>query len=167
MRILAAIILSLGISFIGKADPGDAWPWGAEMPFPWKGIQGTWLVYLDGQPTLYAFRTVQSKNGTNQLDVTQYDAHTCQVLAQGAGFEEERVVRGLILTNKTTQNITIHVFSEAALKYNKYDEGKARAKAVKTYTVMNITNFGAEESETFELKKVHNSPTGICAVKKR
>jgi len=168
MRIFLAILMSLGISFSGQADPGDGWPWGAEMPFPWKGIQGTWSVKIDGQLNYFSFRTVQSVNGTNQLEVIQYSGRKCKILGHGGGFEEERVVRGLILTGQEPKNITIHVFSEAALKYGRdSDESTSfrKSKTAKTYTVMNLSGIGQENSEAYELRKVHSSPTGICPQK--
>jgi hypothetical protein len=164
MRILLAILMCVGISFAGKADPGDHWPWGAEMPFPWKGIQGTWAVYLDGQLTYFAFRTIHSNKGANQLDMIQYDSR-CQIIAYGGGFEDEdRIVRGLFLAKKGAQDITIHVFSESALKNANKETPRDRdkEKAEKTYTVMNIGALGSEDVATLQLHKVHTSPYGVC-----
>ena len=166
MRILLAIVMCLGISFSGKADPGDHWPWGAEMPFPWKGIQGTWAVYLNNKLTYFSFRTVLSKNGTNQLEIVQYDGCSCQVIAHGGGFEEERIVRGLVLTEGEAKNITIHVFSETAMKSGR-QEMVQRARKEKTYTVMNMSGMNDENTESYQLVKVNASPTGICSDRKR
>jgi hypothetical protein len=168
MRILIAFMMCLGISLAGIASPGDAWPWGAEMPFPWKGIQGTWSVFINDQPVLFSFKTIQSGDGTNQLSVHQYDGRTCELLAFGNGFEEkeqERVVRGMILTPNGAKNFTIHRFSEAALKMAKEGDSETKRRQ-KTYTVMNITDFfDIEDAQVVELRKVHSSSTGICTTK--
>jgi hypothetical protein len=178
MRIFLAILMCVGISFAGKADPGDHWPWGAEMPFPWKGIQGTWAVYLNHQLVYFSFRTIQSKNGTNQLEIVQYDGRSCQVLASGGGFEEERVVRGMVLmAGHEAKNITIHVFSEAAMNAAATDYGRGErderddaistSRRDKTYTVMSMGGLNDANSQSFQLQKVNVSPTGICSQKKR
>jgi len=180
MRILLAILMCVGISFSGKADPGDHWPWGAEMPFPWKGIQGTWSVYFNHQLIYFSFRTIQSKNGANQLQIVQYDGRSCQILASGGGFEEERVVRGMVLMNgHSAKNITIHVFSEAAMNAAAASYGKenreeydteyqgAASRRDKTYTVLSVGGLNDEDSQSYQLQKVHASPTGICPQKKR
>jgi hypothetical protein len=165
MRFLLAVMMCLGMSLPGHTDPGDTWPWGAEIPFPWKGIQGTWSVHIGDHLIYFSFRTVQSSNGSNQLEVIEYQGGSCQVLAHGGGFEEERVVRGMILDGKNAKNITIHVFSESALKYGR-DEALSFRKS-KTYTVLNISGLNDENTEVYELHKVHNNPTGICPKKKR
>ena len=137
------------------------------MPFPWKGIQGTWSAYIGDDPMLFAFKIVQKSGGTNQLDVVQYDGRTCEMLAYGDGFEEaDRVVHGMILTHGGAKNITIHRFSEEALKLAKTEDNESKRRQ-KTYTVMNISDFfDAETSQVLELRKVHSSPTGICASKR-
>ena len=70
-----------------KADP-DVWPFGSEMPFPWRGIQGTWAFTKDQKSMYMTFKVIKSSMGFNQLDMNLYDDE-CRVLAKGRGFEAD------------------------------------------------------------------------------
>lgn len=167
MRYLLSILFVLMIAVTGKADP-DSWPWGAEMPFPWRGIQGTWAFYIDNDLTYMGLRTVRNTKGFNQLEMTLYQGKTCKVLSSGAGFEEERIVRGMILNPKGYAHmVTIHVFSDATMKAINGDSWQPSIKRSKTYTVLNLSTVDYDFTETYELQKVHYSPFGICPQKKR
>lgn len=167
MRILIAILMCVGLSFTVKADPVDHWPWSMAMPFPWKGIQGTWKGIVDGEMVYFSFRTVQSKNGTNQLEIVQYKACSCEVLASGGGFEEDKVVHGaIVVQGGAMKMIAIGVFSEEVMKYNREEGLSNRARKARTYTVMNVGSSMYGESANYELQKVHSSPFGVCNQRK-
>lgn len=168
MKFLFSIIFVLTIAMAGKAEPGDNWPWGAEMPFPWKGIQGTWAFYVNNELTYIGLRTIRTTRGTNQLEMTMYQGKTCRELSSGAGFEEENIVRGMMLYPKGYAHmVTIHVFSDETMKQMNGQDWKPSFKRSKTYTVLNLSTVDYDSTETYELQKVHYSPYGICPQKKR
>ncbi len=141
-------------------DPGDAWPWGAELPFPWRGIQGTWETEIDGCVSYFSFKP-KTAGGVKQLKVVQYDPVTCQTVAEGIGFEDNRVVRAILNDKRgKTFRVTIHVFNPADLR----EEDSNMKFAAKTVTVMNMGPLGAsdEERTNHALEKVSTDPRAIC-----
>lgn len=143
-----------------QRDPGDAFPWGNELPFPWRGIQGTWQTSIDGCAAYFSFKPVKTTSGVNQLQVIQYNPNTCAVVARGVGFEGTRVVSAVLTDNRRHDfNVTVHVFNRADLR-----SGNMIAfAAAKTVTVMNISPLGsAEDLTSHELEKISTDPKGIC-----
>ncbi len=146
-------------------DPGDAWPWGAELPFPWKGIQGTWMAKVDGYINYFKFVTIRSENGFNQLQVTQYDAN-CETIANGAGYEQERVVKAMMTGIYGTFNLTVHVFRQSDLRESKAP-GYVQVPRARTVTVLNLIPLGTglATKNTFQLERVDQDPAyGACDV---
>lgn len=163
MRLILSLAFAVLVSLTTKADP-DSWPWGAEMPFPWKGIQGTWAFYLDNNLTYIGFKTIRNNKGSNQLEMILYQGKSCKMIADGKGFEDGRVVTGMIVTTKGDIHVlTIHVFSDETMRLIHGDDWKPALQRSKTYTVMNVTDFSTDKTETFELRKVNYSPYGICS----
>ncbi|WP_413585676.1 hypothetical protein [Bdellovibrio sp. HCB274] len=102
--LLAALLI---FSSVGHANPsqeeggiiptGDnrpiPWPWSAAQPFPWDDIQGLWRVEQDDYVSYFAFKVVKEKtSGGRQLMVRQIDGETRRVLAEGVGFEREKII---------------------------------------------------------------------------
>ncbi len=140
-------------------DPGDAWPWGSERPFPWRGIQGTWQTNLNGCTALFTFRVTKSVSGVNQLQVIQYDPVSCKVMSRGIGFEDTRVVRA-VMTNihQETFDLTVHVFNKTDI-----NAGGMLAFSTKTVTVMNMSPLGvSDERFSYQLEKLSTDPKGVC-----
>lgn len=140
-------------------DPGDAWPWGAELPFPWKGITGTWETDLDGCVSYFSFKP-RTANGVKQLKVIQYDPMTCRVISEGVGFESNRVVKAVMNDKRgKTFRLTIHVFSPSDLH-----EGRDFKFAAKNVTVMSMGSLSSnqENRTSHELEKVSTDPKAIC-----
>ncbi len=159
----AVLTLVLAVTNQSQArDPGDAWPWGSEMPFPWKGIKGTWLAESNGLSTYFTFRTVHTADGVNQLQVRQYDSKTCQLLATGAGYEEDRVVKAVLLTPHGVYELTVHVFRESDIR-DRVSRLIAKSIDNQTVTVMNISSLASADPRlTLELEKVNMDPAGVC-----
>jgi len=174
MRKLLMIGVCLGFLLSGfntqasevvRRDPGDAFPWGAEMPFPWKGIQGTWMANINGQTNYFSFQVVKYNDGVNQLQVKQFTGN-CEFESHGAGYEQNRVVRAMMVGEYGAFNLTVHVFRHADLKQTD-EQGKLMDRTGRTVTVMkispmsNTTEKGAER-RTYQLIKMSKDPCGIC-----
>lgn len=140
-------------------DPGDAFPWGSELPFPWRGIQGTWQTNIGGCVSYFSFKP-KTAAGVKQLKVTQYDPITCQIVSEGVGFESDRVVKAVMNDKRgKTFRLTIHVFSPADVR-----DGNGLKYAYRNVTVMNMGPLGATEDErtSHELEKLSTDPKEIC-----
>lgn len=148
---------------IVRRDPGDAWPWGAELPFPWNGIQGVWKSSVGGRDVYFSFRTIRRESGIKQLRITEFTGN-CTLVARGAGFEEEdRIINAvMVYRNGRTFNMTVHVFKQADIR----DTDPAQtleAWGAKTVTVMTITSMsGKEGPEIHQLHKASSDPTAFC-----
>lgn len=169
MRVLLTILLTLFTSMASFGGPGDNWPWGAEMPFPWRGSQGTWSFTSNGQLTYITFKTIKNDSGSNQLQMVIYQGVNCAVVADGGGFEEEdHVVRGVLRSPKgNVRLMTLHVFSDSTMKEIYGDDWQPQFKRSSSYTVLNVSSYDATHVESYQLQKVHSSPYGICPKKKR
>lgn len=145
-------------------DPGDAWPWGAELPFPWRGIQGTWMTTINGEDTFFKFVTVRSSGGFNQLQVTEYRGSSCEVIAHGAGYEQNRVVKAVMISAAGTFNLTVHVFREEDVRDARAADCEQSNRTPKTVTVMNVSPMGSgtETRMTYRLYKIDSDPQGPC-----
>lgn len=141
-------------------DPGDAFPWGCELPFPWRQIQGTWQTDVDGVKTYFSFRTIKTSPEGNQLQIIQYDPTTCVAISTGSGFEGIRVVSAF-MTDNTSQNfnVTVHVFNRADVRTC----DKARPEASETVTVITMSPLGSMDGiNSYELEKISQDPKGFC-----
>ena len=157
------LALGLGLGLVAQArDPGDAWPWGSEMPFPWNGIKGTWVAQGEGASTYFTFKKVRMPDGGNQLQVKQYETSTCKLLASGVGYEEDRVVKAVLLTRSVAFELTVHVFRQSDL-ISADSHFVQKAESTKTVTVMSMASLAdANQRLTIELQKVDADPFGIC-----
>lgn len=150
-------------------DPGDAWPWGFEVPFPWKGIQGTWAAELDGCLTYYTFKVVKNNSKENVLQIKQFDPDDCKLISRGAGYEDSRVVTAGMTGRKTgPYNFTVHVFKASDLKL--IDDGDSQrtrklAATPKNVTVMTVSPIGSKERKSHQLFKIDSDPEAFCPLK--
>lgn len=166
---LSSLMLVLAFEAIAKIeirrDPGDAWPWGAEVPFPWKGIQGVWKTEIDGKTVYFSFRTLRAVNSVKQLQIAEYLSSSCELIAHGAGYEEDdRVVNALMIDRRSGQtfDMSVHVFRQADLKGTKNPQ-YTEVPGAKTVTVMNIGPTGRHrEWESYQLHKVASNPAAVC-----
>ncbi len=73
------------------AKPMDfvPYPWGTELPFPWRNVQGMWMANIGNTQTYYIFEVVGHYSTDKQLMIKQYDAKTCGIISIGVGVESE------------------------------------------------------------------------------
>jgi hypothetical protein len=138
---------------------GDVWPWGEEMPFPWRGIKGVWMAEIEGCPTYFTFTALKMQSGAHQLQVRQYDPVTCKLISRGVGYEQDRYVKAVLVGKKGTFDIAVHVF--------KNEPGKAdprqRYTERKTSTVLTLGSFDEiKDPASYQLYKMHNDPNAVC-----
>ena len=161
-----AILLATAVSHASSTElrgPGDAWPWGLEVPFPWRGIQGSWNAKIGDSNYYFRFVSVHSNNGINQLQVTQYSGLNCGVVANGIGYEQNRVVKAVMVGEGGSFNMTVHVFRQADLKDLKVPPNFVEIQGAKTVTVMNISSMkGPVVRETYQLTKMEADIAAFC-----
>lgn len=78
-----------------KVGPGDFFPWGKEVPFPWSKIQGIYRGYEKTGETFYFFNVRVQNENQRILEIWQIDSK-CRWTARGAGFEYNKVVRAVV-----------------------------------------------------------------------
>lgn len=142
-----------------SAGPGDHFPWGSELPFPWKGIQGTWSTNIEGTEALVSFKIVRSEEGSRQLRISIIHADSCKVVAIGAGYEDGKVVKAIMSGGGRASRVTVHAFRESDLRAA---EGKREYKSNAVVAVMSIATMVGVEKVGYELVKVSNDPKASC-----
>ncbi|MFZ4404444.1 MAG: hypothetical protein ACOYOK_10115 [Pseudobdellovibrionaceae bacterium] len=83
-----------------KGDPGDdliPWPWSLTQPFPWTSVHGMWRTNSRDFDYLYSLKVVNEKStGERYVRVQQIDVTTCEVVAEGVGYQNRKVLRGVM-----------------------------------------------------------------------
>lgn len=97
------------------------WPWALALPFPWSDIQGVWKAQDGDFVSYFSFKVVCRNSECNcynsgsicQLQVRQYDATNCRILAKGVGVESTHKVLAQ-MTSKTglIYRVDLTAFSE-------------------------------------------------------
>ena len=154
---LGLIIVLFSSGFTVNADPGDAFPWGSEMPFPWKGIQGTWMTTIGDADAYVIFKVVRTENNSRTLKINIVDAVSCKWIAAGAGYEDGRIVKAIVTNGTMSSKVTVHVFRHSDVR----TKMQARANAPVTIMSVSAMNAGAEK-ETYELVKVSTEMRPTC-----
>lgn len=156
---LGLVGLFLSLSLTAQAGPGgDSFPWGSELPFPWKGIQGTWSTTIGESEALVTFKIVRSEEGSRQLRITIIDADSCRLVAVGAGYEDGKVVKAIMSGGGRASRVTVHAFRESDLR----PEGKRQYKSNSVVAVMSIAPIANGEKVGYELVKISNDSKGTC-----
>lgn len=161
--LIAAISLSAVFSY---GDPGDNWPWGYEMDFTWRGIEGTYIYQKEDNDPSY-FLTVEVLRGAgrnNRLEISMRD-EDCHLLAKGAGVRTGNVVHGALLEVKTNNQLemTIHVFSDATMRKARGEEWDPVGKRLRSYTVLNLRKLGEESQPIIvQIKKIQKAGQFYC-----
>lgn len=146
-------------------DPGDAFPWGFELPFPWRGIQGIWMTEMGGKPVYFSFKTVKAGSFGNQLRIIEYNPVNCNIIARGGGFEEDRVVTAIMNGVDGTFTMTVHVFRESdmSLARQMRPVSKMENPNDKTVTVLKMNSSdGVSPEVAYELAKVSTDINSVC-----
>ena len=151
----------LSFSLIASAGPGgDSFPWGSELPFPWKGIQGNWIINIEGVDAYVIFKVLRSESlGSRQLRISIIDRETCRVIAVGAGYEDGRIIKAILTSGSRASQVTVHVFRESDLK----NQSRQSYKAYSQVTIMSVVSLtGSQEKMAYELTKVGNDLRPTC-----
>lgn len=145
-------------------DPGDVFPWGLELPFPWRGIQGVWTTEMGGKPVYFSFKTVKSGSFGNQLRIVEFNPTNCEVIAKGGGFEEDRVVTAIMNSTEGSFTMTVHVFRESDMSISRQvPKPRDTAEDNKTVTVLKLnSNDGVSTEVAYELIKVSADINSVC-----
>jgi hypothetical protein len=93
------------------------WPWGNEVKFPWARIQGVWAPLSNDCNSNFVFKVGKLTDaGDRFIQITQYDPRTCQKLASGAGYENDRVIYASMTNGTASFYLTIRAFDTSVLK---------------------------------------------------
>lgn len=137
------------------------WPWGAEAPFPWTFVQGTWLAENETVRTYFTFRVIRSKSGINQLEVQEVNPSNCEVIARGVGYEQNRVVRAQMVSfnGGAVYRLSLRSFSAQAI------QSRVAVKPVNgQYVVLSVVPFEASpNSVSIPMTQISSRLTIKCS----
>lgn len=141
--------LTFGASSSAKAQV-DPWPFGSAMPFPWANIQGLWEGTSESSKVLYSFKVVGAGVANRQLRVLQLDPETLEVMAEGVGFEDQKVVKAFMIADNGVQYV---------LTVRKVRERKKRPAGVKVVLTIATDTLNSDlPSYTYVLEKISDFP---------
>jgi hypothetical protein len=122
--LLAMAVLSV---YAPRGFAGDdlfPWPWGTECPFPWKDIDGLYIVDTnvderpyDGHYIVFNVETEEDDGRIKYLDIRQYNRRGEQY-ARGRGYsqKDQRIVKGVLKTDASGREYTVMVRSYVSNK---------------------------------------------------
>lgn len=150
------------------AGPIDSWPWGSEIPFPWKGIQGVWVAEIDGCASYFTFKVVKNEGETDRiLRVFQVNPVTCAVLAKGVGYGENKVVTAVMVKSapkRGSYELKVHAFKEVDVKSEQHSrKTDFIAASNRNVTVLTINPMGRpKDLVSYKLYKVQADTSLVC-----
>ena len=148
-----SIMVSPNIVRAAAIDDGGGgmlpWPWGSELVFPWRDIEGVWQAKTEGPgvPTYFSFRVIREFCGERVIIVKQLAADKKKVLAVGIGTETNRVVKGEIYASEEKLEITVRAY-----------KGDSNQGRVMVMTLADSLNRLAGVFEYVFLEKISNQP---------
>lgn len=147
--------------------PIDSWPWGSEIPFPWRGIQGVWMAEIDGCANYFSFKVVRdSKEDERILQVWQVDPVTCQSVARGVGYGADRIVTAVmakLAPKRGSYELKVQAFKETDLKSIGHRKLNPYASTSRNVTVLTMNPIGRpKDVKTYQLYKLDTNPENVC-----
>lgn len=155
----------MGYEILG---PPDVLPWGNELPFPWKGIQGTWVAQSAdcSERYFFTFKPLNSANAERLLLVSlySYDGLSCQKLGHGPGYEHNKVVISVINgPNLKPTEVKVHVFKGSDLRKTEKDlTTGANTRNVTVLTLSPFKGLNSSSEKVFWLRKLSNKIDTGC-----
>jgi hypothetical protein len=135
------------------------WPWGYESPFPWTMVQGVWAVEYNSFKSYFVFRVIK-KGYLSQLEVKQVDPVTCEILATGIGFEQERTVRAQMSgKNGSIYRVALRSFSEKLIS-----EQVGVKPVGGQYVVISVIPFDTSKTTVLPMQLISNRLSYRCKV---
>ncbi|MDZ4660287.1 MAG: hypothetical protein SGJ18_01575 [Pseudomonadota bacterium] len=114
LRPLALMIITalMVIPIVSVGEIEVVFPWGTEVPFPWKQIEGTW-IYEKVQNKFEFHVIAVYEDGTRVVQVTELD-HDNQILARGLGVAgpDRRIVRAAMQSEEGSYLLLIRAFKD-------------------------------------------------------
>jgi hypothetical protein len=175
--ILAAVMVTLTcqLSFAGEGgmclptgqgqnqtQGHETWPWGMEVPFPWRGIQGLWMANINGCSTYFTFKIVKNVVDEKILQIHEINPVTCTLIAKGAGYEDDRVVMAVMNGKNGAYNMEVHSFRESDVA-EANERGYTSSMSNKVVTMMTVSSVRASDQKgTYQLYKVSSNPDSAC-----
>jgi hypothetical protein len=141
---------------------GETWPWGMEVPFPWRGIQGIWMADVNGCSTYFTFKIVKNSADDKILQIHEVDPATCAAIAKGAGYEDARVVMAVMNGKNGPYNMEVHSFHEAdVIEANNHEYSSSASNKVVTMMTVNPVS-APTQTGTYQLYKISTDPDDVC-----
>lgn len=148
--------------FFENPQGGDYWPWGKEVEFPWDSIQGVWVAKsFVGLSTYFSFQ-VAKNNGRNILKITQYARFTCDLIAQGVGYEAQRVVKAKLKGPQHKSNIQIHFFKRSDVIGSDDTDDQLDNSDDIMAVVMVKSSENSRSPTFFDITKISSDPKDFC-----
>ncbi len=131
-------------------------PFGTEIPFPWRSMQGIWATQNHAMDALFSFQVQLDDSGVKVLRVIHLDRATRRVVGQGAGFanSEQKVVRAVMRAmDGTSYLIFVRVFKDLNKK-----SAASHNSTVLTFRSLTLPD---KEDQHMLLRKVSAKPYGV------
>lgn len=115
VALISATAVVRAAHFYGGGVPFPL-PWGQEIPFPWKQIEGAWSVEKGQQPQMHFTVLYEHDDGVRVVQVTLYDEQG-QIYAKGSGAlgNSEKTLRA-IMSNLSGDTFLLFVRAFAEIK---------------------------------------------------
>jgi hypothetical protein len=152
-----------GEATVKGGDNGVPWPFGLEQPFPWRGIQGLWQAEVDGWQRYFVLKTVGNSGTDRRLKVLEYDAVTCDLISQGTGFEQNRIVTAGMVGDEGRFLIQIRAFLEQDVKKVRNGSQATFAKPAKMVLAISKAAWNKPAARTtYSLTHLSSNPFMVC-----
>lgn len=154
-----------------KGGDSNPWPWGSEIIFPWSRIQGVWAPLADDCSSYFVFKVGRvSQDGTRFIRVQQYNPTTCEKIAEGAGYENRRVITASMVGGGKVYNLTIRAFDDSVLERQGHPryvpacsyETEAAAKSVIVVSLFPKSADFMKSAANYRLEKITSTPNLLC-----
>lgn len=154
-----------------KGGDSIPWPWGSEIGFPWTRIQGVWGPTNQECGSFFSFtKSPALRDGTRFVRIVQYDPASCVKIAEGTGYEYERVIYASMAAGRQSYDLTIRAFDSSILQTKTrapgYDfdltQGYIAAKPSSVVVVSLYPKKNWELNASYRLEKIQSTPNLIC-----
>lgn len=148
---------------------GDAipWPWGNEMQFPWTRIQGVWAPLTGDCESYFVFKVSKlTTSGERFIQIIQYDPLTCEKIAVGAGFENNKVIYASMANKGQSFDLTIRAFDNSIIDQESQDStiiSRPPLPSVKAVVVLTMYPKAKwEKRVSYQMEKLNSIPDLTC-----
>lgn len=146
--VTAMMILPLSSQGDGKVD----FPWGIEVPFPWKQIEGRWNYDNKSEDKFEFLVIAEYEDGTRVVQVTELDGEN-NIKARGLGVAgpDKRIVRAAMQSEEGSYLLLIRAFKDEKQCVN--------GKLIVVITVRSMNAASQRKDQNYVITKQTEEPS--------